>query len=176
MFDAGGSAYESEVWGDVNQMASDFESWHNLKYWRLEPYLGLGAGAHSFDGQRRWANETSPEAYSQKLAQSKTPIAEVQRLETDEQLEEFFFLGLRQTEGVDLEAARRRWGAEQVQRWEPIVTTLIERGLIEKSGDQIRLADRACLISNEAFREFLAARAEVRADLMRTSNSGSLMR
>src|SRR6185437_4940357 len=29
---------------------------HNLKYWRREPYLGFGAGAHSFDGRARWAN------------------------------------------------------------------------------------------------------------------------
>ena len=27
-----------------------FESKHNLKYWRREPYLGFGAGAHSFSG------------------------------------------------------------------------------------------------------------------------------
>ena len=29
---------------------------HNLVYWRHEPYLGFGPGAHSFDGRRRWWN------------------------------------------------------------------------------------------------------------------------
>jgi oxygen-independent coproporphyrinogen-3 oxidase len=39
-----------------------WESKHNLKYWRLEPYVGFGADAHSFDGVRRWQNaETAAE-------------------------------------------------------------------------------------------------------------------
>ena len=36
-----------------------FESRHNLKYWKLEPYAGFGADAHSFDGQSRWQNPES---------------------------------------------------------------------------------------------------------------------
>ncbi len=40
-----------------------FESLHNLKYWRLEPYLGFGADAHSFDGTCRWQNCEEVEAY-----------------------------------------------------------------------------------------------------------------
>jgi len=45
-----------------------YESRHNLKYWELKSYVGLGAGAHSFDGERRWANETAPGVYTEKLA------------------------------------------------------------------------------------------------------------
>ena len=37
-----------------------FESRHNLKYWRREPYLGFGADAHSFDGALRWQNPSPP--------------------------------------------------------------------------------------------------------------------
>ena len=40
-----------------------FESLHNLKYWRLEPYVGFGADAHSFDGALRWQNVESPSEY-----------------------------------------------------------------------------------------------------------------
>src|SRR5580658_5079947 len=40
-----------------------FESRHNLKYWRREPYLGFGADAHSFDGESRWQNPESPAGY-----------------------------------------------------------------------------------------------------------------
>ena len=45
------------------------EARHNLSYWRLESYLGLGAGAHSFardengGGGRRWWNERMPARY-----------------------------------------------------------------------------------------------------------------
>ena len=40
-----------------------FESIHNLKYWRFEPYVGFGADAHSFDGAWRWQNVESPAEY-----------------------------------------------------------------------------------------------------------------
>jgi oxygen-independent coproporphyrinogen-3 oxidase len=50
-----------------------FESLHNLKYWRLEPYIGFGADAHSFDGARRFQNVESASEYVR--AKSPRPIA-----------------------------------------------------------------------------------------------------
>jgi oxygen-independent coproporphyrinogen III oxidase len=132
-----------------------FESQHNQGYWRLRPYLGLGAGAHSFDGCRRWANETAPEVYQDKLARGTSPIAEVRFLSSEEQLEEFFFLGLRQRQGVDLTIARRRWGRDLVARWEPKISALAADGWLEAEAGCVRLANRAYLVSNEIFQEFL---------------------
>src|SRR5271154_5010533 len=40
-----------------------YESLHNLKYWKLEPYAGFGADAHSFDGVLRGQNIESPSDY-----------------------------------------------------------------------------------------------------------------
>lgn len=137
-----------------------FESRHNLKYWQLEPYVGLGAGAHSFDGERRWANEISPEIYFQKLMRGETPIAEVHRLGPDEQIEEFFFLGLRQLQGVHLSEARRRWGDSALGRWESVIGDLVQRGLLVRERDRVRLPDHAVLVSNEIFQEFLVTRME----------------
>jgi oxygen-independent coproporphyrinogen-3 oxidase len=132
-----------------------YESRHNQKYWRLEPYIGLGAGAHSFDGERRWANETAPEVYVHRLARGDSPIAEVCRLSPQEQLEEFFFVGLRQTEGIDLAIASRRWGAGRIAHWEPTISVLAQKGWLERRGNTIRLSEPAYLISNEVFQEFV---------------------
>jgi oxygen-independent coproporphyrinogen-3 oxidase len=137
-----------------------FESRHNKKYWRLEPYFGLGAGAHSFDGEQRWANETSPEAYTQTIARGETPIAEMCRLTIEEQAEEFFFLGLRQVDGVALSVARQRWGARAFGRCETVIGQLAERGLLVRENDRIRLAEHALLVSNEIFQEFLVTELE----------------
>lgn len=137
------------------------ESRHNRKYWRREPYVGLGAGAHSFDGERRWANEVSPAHYQARLEAGQSPFEQTSPLSQDEQLAEFFFLGLRQVEGVDLSLARKLWGPEPVGRTESIIGYLNERGLIERDGDWVRLADSAYLVSNEIFQEFLAAREQV---------------
>ncbi len=132
-----------------------FESRHNQGYWQLKPYVGLGAGAHSFDGYRRWANETAPEIYQDKLARGASPIGELRVLGSKEQLEEFFFLGLRMCQGVDLTTARQRWGEDQVARWEPRIAALAAGGWLETDAGRVRLSKRAYLVSNEVFQEFL---------------------
>jgi len=137
-----------------------FESRHNRKYWNLEPYIGLGAGAHSFDGERRWANESAAETYTAKLARGESPIVELRRITPDEQVEEFFFLGLRQTEGIRLSDAHRRWGKSALGHFESVILELVERDLLVRHDDRVRLAYHALLVSNEIFQEFLVTRTE----------------
>ena len=147
---------EGYVHYEISNFAlSGFESRHNRRYWRLKLYLGLGAGAHSFDGYRRWSNETAPEVYQDKLARGDSPISELRFLSSEEQLEEFFFLGLRLRQGVNLTKARRRWGGASVARWEPRIRALAADGWLEGDGDCVRLAQQAYLVSNEVFQQFV---------------------
>jgi putative oxygen-independent coproporphyrinogen III oxidase len=131
------------------------ESVHNRKYWQLRPYVGLGAGAHSSDGQFRWENAASVEKYQSLLEQGNSPICGQRRLTPDAQLEEFFFLGLRQMEGIELAEARRRWGTDQVERWARKIESLEHDGWLERQNGHVRLTKRALLISNEVFQEFI---------------------
>ena len=131
------------------------ESLHNLKYWQLDPYAGLGAGAHSFDGAHRWSNVISPSEYAANLARGETPIAEFRGISRDELIEEYFLTGLRQADGVDLTSATERWSASEMGRWQPVIDGLARRGLLERRGNSVRLTDSAYIISNEVFQEFL---------------------
>ena len=132
------------------------ESIHNRKYWRLKPYVGLGAGAHSFDGQFRWENATLVEEYVSRVEHGESPIRNHRRLTPDAQLEEFFFLGLRQMEGIELSEAGLRWGTERVEQWARKIESLEHDGWLERQNGRLRLAEKALLISNEVFQEFIA--------------------
>jgi oxygen-independent coproporphyrinogen-3 oxidase len=132
-----------------------YESRHNQKYWQLASYVGLGAGAHSFDGMNRWANESEARLYIERLEGMRSPMAGVRKLSQEEQLEEFFFLGLRQVEGVSLELAQKRWGKDLLSRWQGRIDALTQEGLLIMAGDNIRLAEKAYLVSNEIFQEFV---------------------
>lgn len=133
-----------------------FESVHNLKYWQLKPYLGLGAGAHSCDGQHRWSNAAAEE-YENRLHRGESPIREQHAISPEAQVEEFFFLGLRQREGVNLAEAGERWGCELVERWTQKIESLENDGWLEQINGRIRLADGTLLVSNEVFQEFIGA-------------------
>jgi len=134
------------------------ESIHNRKYWQLKPYLGLGAGAHSCDGQTRWSNVTPVEEYEGRLQRGEPPIGEQHTLSPATQVEEFFFLGLRQMEGINLSEAGERWGRERVERWSQTIESLENGGWLERVNDRVRLADSALLVSNEIFQEFIGAK------------------
>jgi oxygen-independent coproporphyrinogen-3 oxidase len=124
---------------------------HNLKYWRRQPYLGFGAGAHSFDGQRRWSNVHDPSAYAAAIAQGRTTIESDEAVTAAQALEEELFLGLRQLAGIDLARIQREYPADLSSR----INKLLDDGLIERDGDTIRLNAAKLTISNEAFVELL---------------------
>ncbi len=116
-----------------------FESLHNLKYWRLEPYVGFGADAHSFDGRMRRNNPETPADY----------VAGRRAEDTEAHPEEErFFLGLRLTSGVRLKP-------EDWQRFGEPIRRFVAAGLLEAGGETLKLTRRGVLLSNEVFQEFL---------------------
>ena len=121
-----------------------FESRHNLKYWMLEPYVGFGADAHSFDGRERWANPDSVEEYLD------TPLPHDRRSVSEALSDEKLFLGLRMAAGV-------RPTPDEWQRFAEPIRRFIDDGLLESSDGALRLTERGVLLSNEVFREFLTA-------------------
>jgi oxygen-independent coproporphyrinogen III oxidase len=128
-----------------------FASQHNRKYWRREPYLGFGAGAHSFSGAQRWANAHDAAKYVQAVASGKIPLEQLEDISAGQALEEELFLGLRQLEGIDLARLERAYGTSLESRF----TRLDQAGLVERYGSVVRLVPARLSISNEAFVELM---------------------
>jgi oxygen-independent coproporphyrinogen-3 oxidase len=116
-----------------------FESRHNLKYWLLEPYIGFGLDAHSFDGHSRFSNADTFEDYFEAKKPPQT---------TSDAAEEHFFVGLRLLDGIEPTPAEWRRFAVPIEKWE-------RAGMLERAGARLRLTDPAVLVSNEIFQEFL---------------------
>lgn len=77
VFDAGGSAYESEVWGDVNQMASDFDRQGGYSSAYLHAVDGVAADALTHrvsDDQRLKLEGVLEKDYYAKQTSSGAPI------------------------------------------------------------------------------------------------------
>ncbi|HEV2386802.1 MAG TPA: radical SAM family heme chaperone HemW [Candidatus Acidoferrales bacterium] len=129
-----------------------FRSRHNLKYWRRQPYLGFGAGAHSFDGAERWANAHDPAAYLRALGERCLALDVHERIGLEQALEEELFLGLRQLDGIELAAIERRYSVSLDERVRPLVAD----GLLEQRDGNLRLAPARVAVSNEVFVRLLA--------------------
>ena len=123
-----------------------FESLHNLKYWRLEPYLGFGADAHSFNYGMRSQNVESAAEYVEYWKRGQSPRVATMPAN---QAEERFFVGLRLAEGI-------RPQPEEWRRFHAPITRFVNEGLLLRDGERLRLTDRGVLLSNEVFAEFIA--------------------
>ncbi|NOZ75762.1 MAG: coproporphyrinogen III oxidase family protein [FCB group bacterium] len=85
-----------------NYARPKFACRHNLHYWRMEPYLGLGPSAHSYDGKRRWRNVRNLDSYLRRLDREVSPIEQVETLTDSDQINERLGFGIRLSEGADL--------------------------------------------------------------------------
>ena len=85
-----------------NFSKSNFQCKHNIHYWDIDPYLGFGPSAHSFDNEYRWNNTKSLDGYFQKIESNNTTLSKIELLSEENKVNEIIGFGLRMFEGVDL--------------------------------------------------------------------------
>jgi oxygen-independent coproporphyrinogen-3 oxidase len=118
---------------------------HNLTYWRRGRYLGLGAGAHEFDGATRRWNVAGVPAYLAGVRAGRRPTAGQERLGHGEARFEALALRLRTADGLDPAEAR----ALGVDPGGAPAAELRDAGLLA-SGPRLRLTERGMFLHGEA--------------------------
>ena len=143
---AGFRHYEISNWARPG-----FESRHNLKYWRREPYLGFGAGAHSFSGEQRWANAHDAAAYVAAIGGGKLPVEQLESSDA----------GVGAGRGVVSGVAEAGWdrcGADRAGVWRcgrAAIRTVDVGGVGGAGRKLVRLAPGKLSVANEVFVELM---------------------
>lgn len=122
---------------------------HNSAYWRGTPYLGLGPGAHSFDGKsiRSW-NVPSIKSYLDGAA------SESETLSATERYEEVVMVSLRTAEGVDLTLLEEQFGRQKRVQFEATAAPFVEQKILLRKGDNVAFAKEHWLVSDSVIAEF----------------------
>ena len=131
------------------------QSRHNLTYWQNLPYIGMGAGAHSFFGGRRFSNVLDPQEYIRLLKKQHRPEAECESIDRIQEMSETAFLGLRTAQGLHLPTFAERFAESFTQFVGSRLRQVEEAGLLEHDHDWIRLSKRGRLLGNEVFLRIL---------------------
>lgn len=167
--DAGFAQYEISNWarhqGEPNGASPALASQHNLLYWRNCEYAGLGAGAHSYIGGMRYANVRRPQAYIEaveRVTASESVLApaldedSLDPIDHELSMREHMMLGLRLTrEGVGYSTFEDRFGTSLEECFGSEIQKLVQRGLLERLPDRVRLTRDGYLLANQALIEFL---------------------
>jgi oxygen-independent coproporphyrinogen III oxidase len=96
-----------------NYARTGHESRHNRAYWARAAYIGLGPGAHGFDGATRRWNEREYARWLQRVTAGEDPVAGSETLTPDQVRVELAYLGLRTNRGVPISDAN----LELVEEW-----------------------------------------------------------
>ena len=156
MYEAGVRILESfgiERYEVSNFARAGEESLHNRNYWLSGTYLGLGPGAHGFDGRvrtaaparyadwKRWVEASCPDA-----GLVKDPIGERERAE------EKIWLSLRMREGLDLQVLESeglpKISGQKIERW-------VSRGFLSRDGSRIKLCGRGWIMMDSVVADLL---------------------
>lgn len=154
-----------------NASRAGYQCRHNLKYWSMENYLGLGLGAHSFMNGERFSNETDLKAYIKAGEMVEQPMGKntscivsspftvwnhVNSREDD--ISEYLFTGLRKIEGVDLNEFHARFGESikevYAHNWNQIERYIRGKYLVN-TGNRLRFTKKGIDISNTILTEFI---------------------
>lgn len=164
-----------------NYSKPGFQCRHNIGYWKRVDYLGFGLGAASLYNDSRYSNTEDIDKYISLLLDSKDADSnfygdsfiyqddiwditedavsviegKIQRLTGKDKKEEFMFLGLRMIEGISKEKFHQAFDRKYDSVYGEVTEKLVQQGLIEVNGDNVRLTKKGVDLSNYAMSQFL---------------------
>lgn len=134
-----------------NYAREGFRARHNSSYWHGAQYLGIGPGAHSFNGNvRRWSVQR-PADYMV------LPRYESERLDEREHFNEYVMTRLRCAEGIDTEYMCRRFGAERFERVMRDAGQWIASGELRYVNGRLSIPTECMLVSDAVIESFFEA-------------------
>lgn len=142
------SFYHYEI---SNFSKRNFESQHNLCYWKNREYLGVGLSAHGYlDGIRYSNTENFEEYLSNPLKR-----ASENKISEKERIEEAIFLGLRLIQGINTEEFKALYNVDILQKYSKIIEKYIDYGFMIFENGYLKLTPQGILLSNSILADFL---------------------
>ncbi len=157
---------EFEMYEDCNRILDEYgyhryeisnfakvgrESKHNLRYWKLEDYIGFGVAAHSCIEGRRFGNSRDIKAF----LRGEDITEEQSQIETEERINEFVMLSMRLAEGIDTEKYKRQSGRDFKTDFSK-TDMYIKNGFMVQNGNNIAFTTKGFFVSNAILSDMLS--------------------
>lgn len=129
-----------------------FHSRHNSGYWNNTPYIGIGAGAHSFDGNIRYYNEENIISYTQNPGK---PHRIYEELTNIEKINEFIFTKLRTSDGFNIIDFKERFGNDAFLHIQKFTAKHINNKCLQLKDNQLSLTERGFFLSDDIMSDLM---------------------
>lgn len=162
---AGYAHYEISNWALPGN-----EGVHNQIYWRYEPYLGLGAGAHGYLHGARTAEILAPRTYIERALKGESTALSREKVSRETAMEETIFLNLRLLQrGIVRREFATRFRVDPVNLFGEVLEELTRADLITVDKHRIRLTSHGYFLANEVCVRLMSALESGRTDAVSVS-------
>ena len=144
-----------EMYEISNYAKPGHRSRHNQVYWRNEPYMAAGSGAHGYVNGVRYINQKNVPEYIETTVRGERPVVDSEAISDQYQREDTMILGLRLIEGVSFARFRERHGVEMMDVFGEQVRRFSGLGLLAVDEQGVRLTEQGIFLANEVYAAFL---------------------
>ena len=128
---------------------------HNLAYWNMDNWIGVGSAAASYINGKRIKNISSVEEYINSINEKGEAVEEIINNSKNDNMEEFMFMGLRKINGIDENEFKNRFSMNINDVYGEILNKYIDEGLLIRKSGRIFLSEKGIEISNIIMADFL---------------------
>ncbi|EHK2305842.1 radical SAM family heme chaperone HemW [Clostridium perfringens] len=128
---------------------------HNLAYWNMDNWIGVGSAAASYINGKRIKNISSVEEYINSINEKGEAVEEIINNSKNDNMEEFMFMGLRKINGIDENEFKKRFSMNINDVYGEILNKYIDEGLLIRESGRIFLSEKGIEISNIIMADFL---------------------
>lgn len=128
---------------------------HNLAYWNMDNWIGVGSAAASYINGKRIKNISSVEKYINSINEKGEAVEEIINNSKNDNMEEFMFMGLRKISGIDKNEFKNRFSMNINDVYGEILNKYIGEGLLIRESGRIFLSEKGIEISNIIMVDFL---------------------
>lgn len=133
---------------EISNFSKDnYESTHNLIYWKNKDYLGIGVAAHSLIGNERFYNITNTTKYIETV---NTDLNKIRTSYLREELREELMMGLRLLKGINIEDVNQRFNIDLFSKY-PDLNEFIKQNILQLSNGNLFFTRKGLLIGNIVF-------------------------
>ena len=128
---------------------------HNLAYWNMDNWIGVGSAAASYINGKRIKNISSVEKYINSINEKREAVEEIINNSKNDNMEEFMFMGLRKINGIDENEFKNRFSMNINDVYGEILNKYIDEGFLIRKSGRIFLSEKGIEISNIIMADFL---------------------
>lgn len=128
---------------------------HNLAYWNMDNWIGVGSASASYINGKRIKNISSVEEYINSINEKGEAVEEIINNSKNDNMEEFMFMGLRKINGIDENEFKKRFSMNINDVYGEILNKYIDEGLLIRESGRIFLSEKGIEISNVIMADFL---------------------